>query len=393
MNVLMVTRENLADKRYGLGKSLLPVAQALRDRGHGVRYLCQADLGERGVRTLRRWHARVAPWLARRAPYGELGNLLWGVMERFNMGRLAARVAAREGFDLVHCHDPLIALGFRLARRFTGARRCRWGVTEHGFGSYTHAIHEDGARMGPRVMRWMRRLEAATLRAADWVISPTAAALNELARDLCVYPMPAAWQVVTHPRPALRAHARPAARAALGWDDDVFCVLGIGRLAPLKQFDLLVRACARLDRNDAVQVVLLGDGDVEAMRQVAVRAGLARPVIFAVTDDVGQYLHAADLYVSTSATESFGMANLEALLAGCPSVCTAVGGVPEVVGDAAWLVPPDEAAVRGAIHALRDDDRLREALAHRARLRGQAWPDAEEVANRYEQIYQQALAG
>jgi glycosyltransferase involved in cell wall biosynthesis len=392
LTVLMVTRENLADRRYGLGKSLLPVAQALELRGHVVSYLCQADMGEKAKRFLHNFNARLAPWI-RRLPEGEqLVTLVWGILERFNMGRLAAKVAARDGYGLVHCHDPLIAWGFRLFRHFSSAHACRWGVTEHGFGCYAYAIHEDGVRLGGRLMRWMRKREANTLRAAAWVIAPTQASLNQLARDLCVYPVPLNWQAVSHPRPQLNLYSRNESRRELGWGDEVFYVLGIGRIAPLKQFPMLIEACSRLIRRDSVQLVLLGDGDYDALQTVAVEMGLVRPVIFAVTDDVGLYLSAADVYASTSATESFGMANLEALLAGTPSVCTAVGGVPEVVGDAAWLVPAELGALVGALQTLREDDRLRAALGERGRRRGEAWPDVENISMRYEQIYRKALA-
>ncbi len=40
-SVLMVTREMSGDRRYGLGRSLMPIVDALMDKGWHVRYLCQ----------------------------------------------------------------------------------------------------------------------------------------------------------------------------------------------------------------------------------------------------------------------------------------------------------------------------------------------------------------
>jgi glycosyltransferase involved in cell wall biosynthesis len=98
--------------------------------------------------------------------------------------------------------------------------------------------------------------------------------------------------------------------------------------------------------------------------------------------------HAADIYISASSTESFGMANLEALCAGLPSICSAVGGVPEVVGDGAWLVANDIEPLAGALAALKDDAALRDSWSRLASDRAASWPTPEQVAQRYVAIYQ-----
>ena len=106
-----------------------------------------------------------------------------------------------------------------------------------------------------------------------------------------------------------------------------------------------------------------------------------------VTDDIGLYFAASDVYASSSATESFGMANCEALYAGLPAVCTAVGAVPEVVGSAAWLVGDSAAEIAAALSALRSDVRLRQHFAEKARLWGLNWQGPKEIADKIEQIY------
>ncbi len=91
--------------------------------------------------------------------------------------------------------------------------------------------------------------------------------------------------------------------------------------------------------------------------------------------------------MSASASESFGLANLEAMTAGVAMVCTAVGGVPEVVGNGALLVPPELDALTNAIQHLLDDGELRKSIAQHGRIRAEAWPDIVEIANKYEKIY------
>ena len=57
--ILMVTRESGSDRRYGLGKSLAPVIDELRERDADVTYLTQKDAGVRGHRLLRRVHRHL----------------------------------------------------------------------------------------------------------------------------------------------------------------------------------------------------------------------------------------------------------------------------------------------------------------------------------------------
>ena len=109
---------------------------------------------------------------------------------------------------------------------------------------------------------------------------------------------------------------------------------------------------------------------------------------FAFVDDVAPYLHGADLYVSASSTESFGLANLEAMCTGLPAICSPVGGVAEVVGDGAWLVPNEVSSLASSIAALAADAALRQDWARRALARAATWPGVEAITQRYVEIYQ-----
>jgi glycosyltransferase involved in cell wall biosynthesis len=82
-------------------------------------------------------------------------------------------------------------------------------------------------------------------------------------------------------------------------------------------------------------LLVVGDGpDAAAMRAEAERVGLADAVhLVGATADVGAYLDQADLLLCPSASESFGMAALEAMVAGVPVVGSRVGGLTEVVAD------------------------------------------------------------
>ena len=390
MRILHVTRENAGDRRFGIGRSLEPVVTALREAGHEVEYLTQQHLGPRALQARQDWTRRAQGWL--RPLFGQAGEVMAAIwVERLNMSRLAAKVAARDGYDIVHLHDPWLAAGFRVARQWFGARRCRWGVTQHGFGSYAHAIADEGTVYTPALLRWQLKLEAQVLRAADWVICPTADGRGQLARDLGLVAVPSHWHAVPHPRPAMPVLSRDEARRQLGWPQDEWQVLTIGRINPVKRIDSVVRACLRSGR--AMRLTVLGEGDPTPLRQLVAEVADARLALdVKVVDDVAPYLAGCDLYVSAACNESFGMANLEAMHCGAPAICTAVGGVPEVTGGQAWLVPGTasglDAVLCQALTELQDDAPRRLRLGDGGRQRAATWPDGRDVARRYEAIYQ-----
>ncbi len=387
-NVLMVTRELSGDRRYGLGRSLMPVVDALINRAWRVKYLSQEDLP--GPAKLARQH-----WLARIDRLPGIANvehrkrLLAAVAERIQMGWFAAKTARDERFTVVHLHDPWLGFGFWVGKKLLGLREVRWGITEHGFGCYCRAIHEDGLTQGPLLQRWLRRFELATLRLANWVTAPTQLALDQLARDLALPFNPIHWKVVPHAAMAMPAMNQSQARQQLGWPLSGFHVLGVGRLASLKRFDMLVEVCANLARRyPTLHLHLLGDGDPSVLQQIAETAGFGDRIHFAVVDEVRPYLAAADVYVSTSQTESFGLANFEAMLAGLPCICTAVGGVPEVMGRGAWLIPVDRDVLEGALDELISKPELRQMLAARAVLQSQGAATVGWVVDQYVSLFQ-----
>jgi glycosyltransferase involved in cell wall biosynthesis len=117
------------------------------------------------------------------------------------------------------------------------------------------------------------------------------------------------------------------------------------------------------------QFVINGQvSDDEVMRET--RRGAPSNVIFndkfISDDELLQLYQRAQVYVQVSAHEGFGIANIEAMACGCISVVTNATALPEVVGDAGFLVPfNDVAATADAIRkALQSPE-----LGKRARAR------------------------
>jgi glycosyltransferase involved in cell wall biosynthesis len=127
---------------------------------------------------------------------------------------------------------------------------------------------------------------------------------------------------------------------------DVPVLLAVCRLEPQKGVDVAIHALAEIP--DA-HLVVLGEGPqrVELERLADERVHLPGRV-----PDVGAWLRRADVLVHPVRWEGFGLAVLEAMLAGLPVVASNVSSLPELVDDAGVLVPPnDPAALAAAVKA------------------------------------------
>jgi glycosyltransferase involved in cell wall biosynthesis len=102
----------------------------------------------------------------------------------------------------------------------------------------------------------------------------------------------------------------------------------------------------------------------------------------------------ADLFLSSSESESFGLSMLEAMSSGVPCVSTQVGGVGEVFGRTGRLVPlgDTEAMARAAVEVLGDADTHR-AASEAARARAVDTFRAEVVMERYLELYRRVARG
>jgi glycosyltransferase involved in cell wall biosynthesis len=147
-------------------------------------------------------------------------------------------------------------------------------------------------------------------------------------------------------------------------------VLSVGRLETEKNPLLLADVLRRLvDGGGDWRLVVCGEGPLEgALRERLEELGVAdRAELRGYTPIDGGLV---DLYRSSDAllhaswTEGMPQVLLEAFAAGLPMVATAVGGVPEAVGDAALLVEPGDAdAAAAALQRLAADAELRGRLA------------------------------
>jgi alpha-1,3-rhamnosyl/mannosyltransferase len=175
-------------------------------------------------------------------------------------------------------------------------------------------------------------------------------------------------------------------------------VLALGTVEPRKDLPSLLAAFdAAAARLPDVRLVVAGP---DGWGQPAFDDALARTVhrdrvvrVGWVEDPVrAALLSGAWAYAYPSLYEGFGFPPLEAMAVGVPVVATTAGALPEVLGDAARLVPPgDTDALAEALVAL-DDDAERAALVERGRRRvGRFSWDA--CADGLTALYRRAVGG
>jgi len=273
------------------------------------------------------------------------------------VARLRA-VAARA--DVVHAHG--LRAGALAALALTAART-PLVVTLH-----------NAPPAGGLAGRIFSALERIAARRADLVLTVSA----DLAARMRARGARAVEPAVV-PAPGLAPAARPEqVRAELAAGTRPI-LLTVARLATQKGLDTLLDAAAGPYPGEPL-FVIAGGGPLEPELRARIRREGLPVRLLGPRDDVPDLLRAADAVVVPSRWEGQPLAVQEALQAGLPVVATAVGGIPDLVGDAALLVPAgDAAALRDAIRRLLAEPGLAARLAAAAAKRGAELPGEREA--------------
>lgn len=192
------------------------------------------------------------------------------------------------------------------------------------------------------------------------------------------------------PRPVTRP--RDVVRRELGLENEAL-LLHLSNLRPVKRIDRLLETIARIQPRGSFKLLILAGGDFAPFEAEARRLGVRdRIIVRENVFEIEDYLNAADLGLFTSDSESFCLSILEAMAFDCPSVSTAVGGIPEVIdhGISGLLVPsalPDDLA--RAVESLIADPARRAALGQAGQEKARTVFSADRIVTRYEEFYHQ----
>lgn len=174
----------------------------------------------------------------------------------------------------------------------------------------------------------------------------------------------------------------------------------VGNLYPVKGQKYLIRAFAELLRRGSADVylVLVGrGGEQENLRSLVGDLGIpeGRVLFTGFRDDIENILNAMDLYVQPSLSEGHPIAVLEAMSLGIPVIASAVGGVPEVIGQNRFgtlAVPGSWEDIYRAMREFTCDNGCFRERARAAREHTRQTFSIEVMACNYIDVYRQALA-
>ncbi|MFZ2360177.1 MAG: glycosyltransferase family 1 protein [Anaerolineae bacterium] len=349
----------------GIGQYAVHLAQALARRDTTHHYLLLQSRKDRRLLV--------------DEPHVQRESLWTPSHHRWEQGLLAAELKARSALrglriDLLHSTDfipPLRVHSFKSVITVHDLAFLRW----------PHFLTEDSAR-------YYGQVDAAVER-ADHIIAVSESTKNDLVkllgapRDKITVVYEAADPIY---RPMPREEALASMRSKYPLPEEF--ILFVSTIEPRKNIATLLHAYRRLLDSYKVSASLVLAGATGWLSQqifdTVEELGLQQHVTFLGRVQNGDLVYLYNLarcLAHPAYYEGFGLTPLEALACGTPAVVSNVSSLPEVVGDAALLIDPNnEEELAIALHRLLCDDGLRASLRAKglARARTFTWERAAE---------------
>jgi len=328
---------------------------------------------------------------AERVTFHEVTQVEYPLFEQSSPYALALavkqhEVAVREGLDLMHVHYaiPHAATAWLAKQMMKEERDLKIVTTLHG--TDITLVGQDPSYF--TLTKFSIEQSDAVTAVSAFLREETYKAFGCAGCDVAVIPNfinPADYHPATDQ--SCRRSLAPAGHKIL---------VHVSNFRPVKRVLDVVHVFAGVRKAMPATLVLVGDGpDRDAAEHEVDRLGLKRDAKFlGKVDNVGDVLRGGDLFLLPSATESFGLAALEAMACGLPVVASAAGGIPEVVadGETGALAPVgDVSAMTEKSIAILKDGPEHQRLGRNAAARALEFA-AERVVPRYEKLYEDLLA-
>lgn len=159
----------------------------------------------------------------------------------------------------------------------------------------------------------------------------------------------------------------------------------VSRLERGKGQDLLIKSVSNLKAKN-FKLLIVGEGEeLNRLRRLVKKLKMEEKVEFrGYVDNVYDELFKFDVFVfpSTWELEGFGIVPLEAMAAGVPVIACDYGPIPEVIGDAGYLVNPNKKDLTNAINSVLKDTKLQKTLIRKGFLRVKKF-DINKIADDY----------
>ncbi|MEM7042700.1 MAG: glycosyltransferase family 4 protein [Pseudomonadota bacterium] len=312
---------------------------------------------------------------------GSLPSLLSYVPAAIKRGKALMR---DRSFDVINTHFavPTGPVGDSLARH-AGIPNI---LSVHG-----GDLYDPSKWMSPHRHWVLRRLIKRLLERADRVVGQSSNTNANVGRFYTN-----AVEPVLIPLGIERPTIEPASRTGYGLGKDDLLLVTVGRLVARKALDQLLDLLPRFAGHD-VKLLVIGTGPEEsALRTHATELGVAEQVRFlgGLSDqEKFDVLGMADIYVSSSQHEGFGLVFLEGMAAGLPVICYDHGGQTDflVDGETGYLVPlNDQEKLEQRIRELVIDGALRQKIADTNQQRVERY-FIEQMALAYEELFEVAI--
>ena len=165
----------------------------------------------------------------------------------------------------------------------------------------------------------------------------------------------------------------PDAATLEKYRDGVTNILFVGRIAPNKKFEDIIRAFCyyKTQKNPNSRLILVGScGGMEnyqqALEQYVRQLGLEQSVVFSghvSFPEILAFYHAADLFLCMSEHEGFCVPLVEAMFFGVPIVAYASTAIPSTLGGSGFLLKEKDPVLAGEVmHRVLTDEQLKAQL-------------------------------
>lgn len=282
------------------------------------------------------WRRGEAPVIFHKVPILSFPRLL----RQISFAYFSNRKIRAENFDLIHSHDRIFRMDI---------------LTMHGIPHKTWIKEARRKRLSPfdRSMAWVE--EKGIKRSNIPIILAVSTLVKEELQKL--YDIPESKIRVIHPGVSTdrftaldKESCRHEVRQHVGLSPRDVVVLFVGMNFEIKRLNLVIKGIAELvaKENSRLKLLVLGKGKIERYLALAADLGIGDRIVFAgVTREVEKYYLASDIFVMPSVFDTFGIAVLEAMMAGLPVIITNRVGAKDLVdtGIQGFVLGKDPSAI------------------------------------------------
>ncbi len=293
---------------------------------------------------------------------------------------------------ILKTHKPEVVITFTLettlpmfvVKLLDSSTNSLWVISED---SNTAAAAETASKFKP-VNRLLQKLLGYVYLKADFVTTVSSAVRRSVEQ---IYTVPPERINIIH-NPIDSAAIQQLSDENSPFEFDY--ILAVGRLVKVKQFDLLIKSFAHVNKSRSIQLVILGEGPEHPyLQQLAKQLKVADVMHFpGFKDNPWIYMKHAKMLVLTSQVEGFGNVIVEAMTVGCPVIATDCGGPSDIIQQRinGLIVTSQPEAITLAIEELLDDINFSRQLSRQAQQNVEQF-SPEKSAARFDQMLVQLL--